>query len=109
MRLHDRRAAKANLTERQSQRFRRRTPSNRAKFAAKPGKLPFPEVPSWAARFIRILKEDLLRVRWLDATDLRQALLKFQRIYNEQWLIERHGHRPPADVRRDQSPMLLAA
>jgi hypothetical protein len=31
---------------------------------------------------------------------LVEALLEFKRLYNEQWLIERHGYRPPAQVRR---------
>jgi putative transposase len=62
-----------------------------------------PEGNGCAERFIRTLKENLLWVRWFDTVEeLRQALLEFQRTYNEQWLIERHGHRPPADIRRDQ-------
>ncbi len=62
-----------------------------------------PEGNGCAERFIRTLKENLLWVRWFDTIeDLRNALLEFQRIYNEHWLIERHSHRPPADIRRDQ-------
>jgi len=33
--------------------------------------------------------------------DLRQALHDWLRLYNEQWLVERHGFRSPAQVRRD--------
>lgn len=63
-----------------------------------------PEGNGCAERFIRTLKENLLRVRWFDKIeDLRQALLTFQRKYNENWLIERHGHRPPAAIRREQT------
>jgi putative transposase len=63
-----------------------------------------PEGNGCAERFIRTLKENLLWVRWFDTVeDLRHALLEFQRTYNEQWLIERHGHRPPAAIRREQT------
>ena len=33
--------------------------------------------------------------------ELRLALIEFRRTYNESWLIERHGHRSPAQFRRD--------
>jgi hypothetical protein len=33
--------------------------------------------------------------------DLRRALIDFRQTYNESWLIERHGHRSPAQFRRD--------
>ena len=63
-----------------------------------------PEGNGCAERFIRTLKENLLWIRWFDTVeDLRQALLKFQRTYNEHWLIERHGHRTPAAIRREQT------
>jgi transposase len=55
-----------------------------------------PESNECAERFIRTLKETLLRVRWLDIIeDLRQALLAFRQTSSEHWLIERHGRRPP--------------
>ena len=63
-----------------------------------------PEGNGCAERFIRTLKENLLWVRWFETIeDLRHALLDFQRTYNEQWIIERHGHRPPAEIRREQN------
>lgn len=63
-----------------------------------------PEGNGCAERFIRTLKENLLWVRWFDTIeDLRRALLAFQQTYNERWLIERHGHRPPAAIRREQT------
>lgn len=63
-----------------------------------------PEGNGCAERFIRTLKENLLWIRWFDTIeDLRQALLEFQRTYNEQWLTERHGHRPPAAIRKEQT------
>lgn len=36
-------------------------------------------------------------------------MLALQNTYNENWLIERHRHRPPADIKSDQYPMQLAA
>lgn len=63
-----------------------------------------PEGNGCAERFIRTLKENLLWVRWFDTIEgLRQAMLEFQRSYNEHWLIERHGHRPPAAIRQEQT------
>ena len=56
-----------------------------------------------AERFIRTLKENLLWVRtFATVEELRLALLEFRDLYNEHWLIERHGHRSPAQFRRDQ-------
>jgi putative transposase len=59
-----------------------------------------PEGNGCAERFIRTLKEQLLWLeRFASVEDLRLALLAFQDRYNREWLIERHGHRPPAAVR----------
>jgi putative transposase len=42
-------------------------------------------------------------VRTFDTVEeLREALIDFRTAYNEHWLIERHGHRSPAQFRRDQ-------
>jgi putative transposase len=63
-----------------------------------------------AERFIRTLKENLLWVRtFRDVEDLRLALIDFRQTYNERWLIERHGHRSPAQFRRDQMDTLPLA
>ncbi len=35
--------------------------------------------------------------------DLCLALIDMKRTYDENWLIGRHGHRSPAQFRRDQS------
>ena len=62
-----------------------------------------PEGNGCAERFIRTLKESLLWVRtFRTVEELRLALLDFKRTYNEHWLIQRHGHRSPAQFRRDQ-------
>ena len=62
-----------------------------------------PEGNGCAERFIRTLKENLLWVRtFATAEEPRLALLEFRDCYNEHWLIERHGHRSPAQFRRDQ-------
>jgi putative transposase len=70
-----------------------------------------PEGNGCAERFIRTLKENLLWVRtFRTVEELRLALLDFRQTYNEHWLIERHGHRSPAQFRRDQmDTMPLAA
>lgn len=61
-----------------------------------------PEGNGIAERFIRTLKEQLLWVRTFQTVEeLRLALHAWLTLYNEQWLIERHGHRSPAQVRRD--------
>jgi hypothetical protein len=57
---------------------------------------------SCAERFIRTLKENLLWVRtFRTVEELRLALIDFRRTYNERWLIERPGHRSPAQFRHD--------
>jgi putative transposase len=62
-----------------------------------------PEGNGCAERFIRTLKENLLWVStFRTVEELRLALIEFRRTYNESWLIERHGHRSPAQFRRDQ-------
>jgi putative transposase len=52
-----------------------------------------------AERFIRTLKEQCLWARlYEDVADLRQAVLQFTRRYNDEWLIERHGHCTPHEA-----------
>ncbi len=59
-----------------------------------------PEGNGCAERFIRTLKEQLLWVvHFKTIEELRLALLAFKDRYNAQWLIERNGHRSPADVK----------
>jgi transposase InsO family protein len=69
-----------------------------------------PEGNGCAERFIRTLKENLLWVRtFRTVEELRLALIDFRQTYNEHWLIERHGHRSPAQFRRDQMDTLPLA
>ncbi len=69
-----------------------------------------PEGNGCAERFIRTLKENLLWVGTFPTVEeLRLALIAFRRTYNEHWLIERHGHRSPAQFRRDQMDTLPLA
>jgi len=54
--------------------------------------------------------ESALWVRtFRDVEELRLALIDFRQTYNEHWLIERHGHRSPAQFRRDKMDMLSLA
>jgi hypothetical protein len=54
-----------------------------------------------AERFSRTLQEPRLGVRVVQTVeDLREALHAWLRTDHEAWLIERHGHRAPAAVRR---------
>lgn len=64
-----------------------------------------------AERFIRTLKEQLLWVRTFQPVveELRLALHDWLGLYNEQWLVERHGFRPPIQVRRDFLATSVAA
>ncbi len=39
----------------------------------------------------------------------RQALLEFKRLYNEHWLIERHGCKTPLQVRKERLELQKAA
>lgn len=61
-----------------------------------------PEGNGVAERFIRTLKEQCL---WLKphgtVEELRLALHAWAKVYNESWLVARHGYRAPAQVRRD--------
>ena len=67
---------------------------------ASPSFVRCPQGNGCAERFIRTLKENLLWVHhFRTIEELRIALQEFQKTYNHQWLIERHGHKTPADFR----------
>jgi len=70
--------------------------------ASSPSFVREPEGNGCAERFIRTLKEQLLWIRpFATVAELVEALGEFKRLYNERWLIGRHDHRPPSQVRRD--------
>jgi hypothetical protein len=59
---------------------------------------------------VGILKENLLWIRAFDTVEeLRLALLEFQKIYNTQWLVARHGYKTPAQVKARQMDSLPTA
>jgi putative transposase len=69
-----------------------------------------PEGNGCVERFIRTLKENLLWVRRFDTIEeLRVALHRFQEIYNQTWIVERHGYQTPAAIRAAQLVPLPAA
>jgi putative transposase len=78
---------------------------------ASPSFVRQPEGNGVAERFIRTLKENLLWVQCFETIeDLRLALLEFAAWYNTHWLVARHGHRSPTQVRVDQQSIIdLAA
>ena len=60
-----------------------------------------PEGNGVAERFIRTLKEQVLWVRaFRTVEELRLALHAWLLTDNEPWLVQRHGFRSPAQVRR---------
>ena len=74
---------------------------------ASPSFVRQPEGNGVAERFIRTLKENLLWVRHFETIEeLRLALLDFAACYNTHWLVARHGHRTPAQIRADQQPAM---
>ena len=57
-----------------------------------------------------LLKENLLWVRdFSTVEELRQALIDFKHTYNENWIIQRHGYKTPAQVRQEQLQALSLA
>jgi transposase InsO family protein len=69
-----------------------------------------PEGQGCVERFIRVLKENLLRLRRFGTIeDLRRALHAFKDADNQSWILQRHGYRTPAQVRADQLAVAVAA
>jgi transposase InsO family protein len=69
--------------------------------ASSPSFVREPEGNGCAERFIRTLKENLLWVRaFATVAELVEALGEFKRTYNDRWLIGRHSHRSPSQVRQ---------
>jgi transposase InsO family protein len=60
-----------------------------------------PECNGVMERWIRTLKEECLYLHdFVTLEEARQVIGAFIERYNREWLIERHGHRTPADVRQ---------
>jgi transposase InsO family protein len=77
--------------------------------ASSPAFVREPEGNGCVERFIRTLKENLLWVRRFDTIEeLRVALHRFQEIYNQTWIVERHGYQTPAAIRAAQLAPLPA-
>jgi hypothetical protein len=69
-----------------------------------------PECNGVAERFIRTLKEQLLWVQTFDTIEeLRLELLAFKKRYNNQWLVQKHGHITPAQARKNLSQQAALA
>ncbi len=61
-----------------------------------------PECNGVAERFIRTLKEQLLWLTPFDTVEhLRRELLAFKQRYNANWLVQKHNHRTPDQVREN--------
>lgn len=61
-------------------------------------------------RMVRTLKEQLLWLRRFATIDeLNVALQDFLRLYNERWILERHGYLTPAQFRRKMSEAAVVA
>ena len=60
-----------------------------------------PECNGIMERWMRTLKEECLYLYDFATLDeARQVIGEFIERYNQQWLLERHGHRTPAEVRQ---------
>jgi transposase InsO family protein len=68
--------------------------------ASTPSYVRSPEGNGCAERFIRTLKEQLLWTRWFrNVEELLDALHAWVKTYNAQWMVEKHGHRAPSEIR----------
>jgi transposase InsO family protein len=68
---------------------------------ATPSYVGEPECNGIMERWIRTLKEECLSLHdFATLEEARQVIGEFIETYNREWLIERHGHRTPADVRQ---------
>ena len=61
-----------------------------------------PECNGVAERFMRTLKEECLYLHDFESLEQARAVIgEFIERYNQGWLLERHGYRTPAEVRRE--------
>ena len=71
--------------------------------ASSPAYVRQPEGNGVAERTIRMLKEQLLWVRFFTTVEeLRLGLATFATQYNDAWLRQRHGHKTPNQIRAEQ-------
>lgn len=71
--------------------------------ASSPAYVRQPEANGVAERTIRMLKEQLLWVRFFTTVEeLRLGLATFATQYNDAWLRQRHGHKTPNQIRDEQ-------
>jgi len=71
--------------------------------ASSPAYVRQPEGNGVAERTIRMLKEQLLWVRFFGTVEeLRLGLATFATQYNDAWLRQRHGHKTPNQIRAEQ-------
>jgi putative transposase len=69
-----------------------------------------PETNGCAEKAIEVLKEQVLWIERFDKLEeLRQAVRRFGRLDNDQWLIERHGYRTPIEARAHLRTQAAAA
>jgi transposase InsO family protein len=67
-----------------------------------------PQGNGCAERFILLLKENLLWVKtFATIEELRLVLIEFKKLYNQQWILQRHGYKTPAQVRREKGETQL--
>jgi hypothetical protein len=68
-----------------------------------------PEGNGVAERFTRTLMENLTWIRpFATVAELLLALREFQRRYNDQWILQRHGYQAPSQMRRERVEGVLA-
>ena len=69
-----------------------------------------PETNGCAEKAIQTLKEQLLWIeRFETLEDLRHAVRRFGRTYNQHWLIARHRYRTPTEAREHLRAQAVAA
>lgn len=76
--------------------------------ALSPAFVRSPECNGVIERFYRTLQEQVFDVNCFETIEeARIAIAKFIQDYNRYWLIERHGHRSPLEVRAELQNVLL--
>jgi len=69
-----------------------------------------PQTNGVIERFFRTLKEECLWLEDFQNVDhARQIIGRWMELYNTQWLLERHGHRTPHEVREEHQGQLAKA